>query len=453
MIVSSQTQKADPKLGRPTAQDLKASAQVAPQAFNLLLTMLNNQGGSGEETGEIATDAANEAFGAVEQTPEPLADPNTLAAKIADWLGANPANLSALQGLAATSTGLSTDLTLGQSMNPSVQQFANAAPLLGLQENSNLQSPAANPTSAVAGVAAIERAAMQVSADLVTAVLTPIDLATADPKSSNQLLASSLFGNLSLADALSTAVVTDGLSSGNQPLALSFDNLKDPMRNVGVVVTSAHQGNTPLSVALGGERLFSSLVMDQSENGEQIAAEELRHHQLQAGDALLQVPAFDRAVGSNSLQQAMSNQVLSTAAAISNASALEGTVSWLGSQQGGSATIDLTPPELGSVRLELKIDAAGEGAILVVHAASDAARAAIEQSLDRLYESFQASGMTLHVSVGGGSSGSAQSFKSGSDLDPLSAGDLRMPAEIRLDPTVAASRASMKSSDVLNLYA
>ena len=86
----------------------------------------------------------------------------------------------------------------------------------------------------------------------------------------------------------------------------------------------------------------------------------------------------------------------------SNASVLEGSVSWLASKHGGVATIDLSPPELGGLRLELKVDPSGTSATLVVHAASDAARLAVEQALDRLYEAFQGSNMSLSVSVGTG---------------------------------------------------
>jgi len=89
--------------------------------------------------------------------------------------------------------------------------------------------------------------------------------------------------------------------------------------------------------------------------------------------------------------------------ALANSSALEGSVSWLASQHGGVATMDLSPPSLGSLRLELKVDASGSHATLVVHAASDAARVAVEQALDRLYEAFQSSNMSLSVSVGTGS--------------------------------------------------
>jgi len=111
----------------------------------------------------------------------------------------------------------------------------------------------------------------------------------------------------------------------------------------------------------------------------------------------LTAPALAAAYGQPAVVPAWTRETLV------NASALEGSVSWLASQHGGVATMDLSPPSLGSLRLELKVDASGSHATLVVHAASDAARVAVEQALDRLYEAFQSSNMSLSVSVGTGS--------------------------------------------------
>jgi len=153
------------------------------------------------------------------------------------------------------------------------------------------------------------------------------------------------------------------------------------------------------------------------------------------------------------LQQAMSAQSLGRAS-FANANALEGTVSWLASQQGGSATIDLSPPELGSLRLELKIDAGGESAVLIVHAANDAAKAAIEQSLDRLYEAFQSSGMALQVSVGSGSSQFAGMFSGGfEDRAKALAVPTRALEGVRASAVSAVSKSRGVATDALSLYA
>ncbi|NBT07019.1 MAG: flagellar hook-length control protein FliK, partial [Betaproteobacteria bacterium] len=96
-----------------------------------------------------------------------------------------------------------------------------------------------------------------------------------------------------------------------------------------------------------------------------------------------------------------------------NAGAISDAVSWLASKRGGNATLDLTPPDLGQVRLELSVDARGESARLVVHAASESARASIENALSQLHASFEATGMALSVSVDtGAASGFGQSFAS-----------------------------------------
>jgi flagellar hook-length control protein FliK len=148
-----------------------------------------------------------------------------------------------------------------------------------------------------------------------------------------------------------------------------------------------------------------------------------------------------RGVGETGLGQAFS----------ANARNLEGTISWLASQQGGSATIDLTPPELGSLRLELKIDSAGESATLIVHAASDVAQTAIEHSLDRLYESFQSAGIALQVSVGGGFSQSLPQYveRSSSSDD----GALNRSLDRRPDSLTSTTLKAASSSDGLSVYA
>ena len=104
---------------------------------------------------------------------------------------------------------------------------------------------------------------------------------------------------------------------------------------------------------------------------------------------------------------------VSAAAQIQNAQAMSATVSWLASKQGGSATLDLTPPDLGQVRLELSVDPRGEQASLVVHAATEAAKASIERALSQLHAAFEASGLALTVSVDtGAASGFSSTFAS-----------------------------------------
>jgi len=138
-----------------------------------------------------------------------------------------------------------------------------------------------------------------------------------------------------------------------------------------------------------------------------------------------------------------------------NTAALEGSVTWLASQHGGTATIDLFPPELGSLRIELKVDASGTSASLIVHAASDAARLAVEQALDRLYEAFQAAGMGLSVSVGTGSgsfSGYSPPWMAGERGIESSQGSRALGTLSDRNAGIEPGRRSA-ASDALSLYA
>jgi flagellar hook-length control protein FliK len=167
---------------------------------------------------------------------------------------------------------------------------------------------------------------------------------------------------------------------------------------------------------------------------------------------MLSVSASDAQQGLVQLQQSMASQPLGKAA-IANANALEGSVSWLASQRGGSATIDLTPPDLGSLRLELKIDAAGESAVLVVHAANESAKAAIEQSLDRLYEPFQHAGMSLQVSIGGSSTGFSSAFANDFSADQGGASSTaQQRVEGRSNALAGVTTLATKVQDGLSLY-
>ncbi|NCV87519.1 MAG: flagellar hook-length control protein FliK, partial [Oxalobacteraceae bacterium] len=207
-------------------------------------------------------------------------------------------------------------------------------------------------------------------------------------------------------------------------------------------------GNLTEAASRSAERRDPALT-----TAERSVTDEQKQRQLEQGDALLATNLLGSSQGLDGLQQAMSAQTLGRAS-IANANALEGTVSWLASQQGGSATIDLSPPELGSLRLELKIDAAGESAVLIVHAANEAAKAAIEQSLDRLYESFQSSGMALQVSVGSGSSQFAGMFSNGFDDRSKQIQGLNpSPDGSRVGVIATTSRAVGVATDALSLYA
>lgn len=97
-----------------------------------------------------------------------------------------------------------------------------------------------------------------------------------------------------------------------------------------------------------------------------------------------------------------------------NESQIGSTISWLVSQKGGAVSLDLTPPDVGQLRMELRFDSLSDQATLIIQASTESAKAAIEQSLDKLRQAFGTSGLELSVSVQTGSGGwSGQSSNSG----------------------------------------
>jgi len=185
---------------------------------------------------------------------------------------------------------------------------------------------------------------------------------------------------------------------------------------------------------------------------EALGVEALLRAQVEAADGLLAASAQPSSSQFVSQTPALHGSGRET---LANAAAIEGSVSWLASQHGGSATIDLSPPELGSMRIKLKVDPAGTSATLVVHAANDAARVAVEQALDRLYEAFQNSGMSLSVALGSGSSsfgGAMPNFRSGGeDTQGALRGSSNARPNSRIEEVVGV--AVVSGSDMLSLYA
>ena len=260
-------------------------------------------------------------------------------------------------------------------------------------------------------------------------------------------------GTTSLAPSLRQEGQLAGLPKGGQVISEFREPLIPTNQLIGQFDPTLQLAEVATSAIPREEKPANGVPSEQSAKQALIASEERRHLQLQSSDALLNYSTSDGPNVINGSRQDAGVQVQGQAMVV-NANALEGAVSWLSSKQGGSVSIDLSPPELGSLRLELKIDAAGESATLVVHAASDAARASIEQSLDRLYESFQASGMTLQVSVGGGSSSFARSFEGGMGFNANSfAGALRPLPHVSPESSLAATLSTARNSDALSLYA
>ena len=433
MIQASQSQKEAPKVAQGTAQSKNPTVQGGDEVFSLLLAMMNGQGVASDGLTSLSDTAADLA----DLDLSAIADQDSRAAKLADWLAAHPASLAALNAMGLSGSGLVASL-----VGERIQVLSGAA------ESKNLSSvksqPVLGPLDAEL-VASMNNAgdAQSMAAALMAAVGSHV-ATTKEGEShgtSNLLLSRGLLGGLSLAKVLAQELDLSLGRFGPSTVDLSRTKMVsidgDLQRGVDGQVAADQVVRTVHHLAFAD-------AMSALPAGE--------HHQerLHRADALLTAVNVNASTGfQQPVAMPLVNQENGAAARV-----FEGAVSWLASQQGGVATVDLTPPELGSLRLELKVDAAGESATLVVHAANDAAKAAIEQSLDRLYESFQSSGMALQVSVGSGFSG----FSNGMPNRFVA------PAEAGSDPTgasydgrsdaMAAPRPKVTSAgDALSLYA
>jgi len=488
MILASPAQKDAPKIVEPAAQATIGAVNLDSSAFGLLLAFMNPGANAlGDGSAEFAGDL-DLASQSDESKPGTLADQAALAAKFAEWLASNPASLAALRGLVSGSAntglpeglvtalvggefqsgqnqGLLAKLEPGAWLGALTQSGLKSEQLQGFLSKLALNTQAPSLDGAAQGVAlvsAIEQAgdSQSMAAALMAAVSSGLGRSASTEKStlsSNLFLANGLHSDLSLADALSKAF-SEAVTNGAFGIVGSAQ--------IGIVGSPRDRKLTGLGFAATesvDQTLASNLWLEQQSSSHNqkepvhlagtASTDEQRQRQLEQSDALLS-PALPGSMSSfDGLQQAMSAQSLGRAS-FANANALEGTVSWLASQQGGSATIDLSPPELGSLRLELKIDAGGESAVLIVHAANDAAKAAIEQSLDRLYESFQSSGMSLQVSVGSGSSQFAGMFSNGfEERSKVVQEANRVAGGGRSGSISSPSSASGVASDALSLYA
>jgi len=433
MIQVSQSQKQAPKLGQAAAQTQNATVQVGEEVFSLLLAMVNGRG----DASDILTSLSNAADDLSGLDLGAIADQDARSAKIADWFAANPASLAALNAM-----GLSVAGPVALIAGETIQE------LVGASESKELAVPKDQRLAGSLGVelvAAIQRAGDEQStaAALMAAISANLGARKDGPaqNSSNLILARGLLGGLSLPELIAQQSDVSTNRFGAAPIDLSQAKL----------ATTEGDLNGSGSMQLAGNPIEQvGHHVAKANASSMLLLEERRHTQIQQADALL------AAVNADALVRPQQSTAMLQASQMTSASTLafEGAVSWLASQQGGAATIDLTPPELGSLRLELKIDAAGESATLVVHAATDAAKAAIEQSLDRLYESFQNSGIGLQVSVGSGSSGfaSGQANRFEVPIEPGLA-FARAPNESRVEVISATTSPATSASDALSLYA
>jgi len=90
-------------------------------------------------------------------------------------------------------------------------------------------------------------------------------------------------------------------------------------------------------------------------------------------------------------------------------------------QQGGTVTLRLTPPEMGTVRIQLQLQGASVSAQF--HAETESARSLLTQQLGQLRSTLEASGLNvdkLGVQAMGGSGASGLNTQSDSSSDQSS---------------------------------
>lgn len=458
MIVSKQAQQEQAKVTAVPAQAQKVPAQPGQDAFAVILDLLG-------ETDALGQGASDSTMGPIdgqidqETTVNPSADQIAATAKIADWLAANPASLAALNAVAGSTAGsfpsgfVTAWFGAGVDKDQTLEAFSSQQALVGAL-SSGLDPEV--PASGSALVASMPKAgdSQLMAAALMGAIGSAARAGSnlgSKAQSSNELLTHSIYGDLSLADMMTSALVNAFHSGMNGDSFVNHSVARgglEALENASMLLAPDENG---LAVDASLKPVTNQTTVDKTfEQSRQIVANPPEDRLVD--QALLANGQLSNNTDISRLQQAISAQELGRFM-LANASGIEGAVSWLASRRGGSATIDLTPPELGRLRLELKIDAAGENANLVVHAATDAARAAIEQSLDRLYEAIQSSGLTLQVSVGGGSLGNAQNFSNGLRSGSASASSDLNPRVVHLESSPLKDGTKARASDALSLYA
>ncbi|NDD11377.1 MAG: flagellar hook-length control protein FliK [Betaproteobacteria bacterium] len=458
MIVSKQAQQEQAKVTAVPAQAQKVPAQPGQDAFAVILDLLG-------ETDALGQGASDSTMGPIdgqidqETTVNPSADQIAATAKIADWLAANPASLAALNAVAGSTAGsfpsgfVTAWFGAGVDKDQTLEAFSSQQALVGAL-SSGLDPEV--PASGSALVASMPKAgdSQLMAAALMGAIGSAARAGSnlgSKAQSSNELLTHSIYGDLSLADMMTSALVNAFHSGMNGDSFVNHSVARgglEALENASMLLAPDENG---LAVDASLKPVTNQTTVDKTfEQSRQIVANPPEDRLVD--QALLANGQLSNNTDISRLQQAIGAQELGRFM-LANASGIEGAVSWLASRRGGSATIDLTPPELGRLRLELKIDAAGENANLVVHAATDAARAAIEQSLDRLYDAIQSSGLTLQVSVGGGSLGNAQNFSNGLRSGSASASSDLNPRVVHLESSPLKDGTKARASDALSLYA
>lgn len=373
-IKSSPTQSM--KQENPAVGTEKSAEQRIDQAFELLLGQVGGRFQGDCEGAQLASDelvADGKRVTDVGLVTASIAGPQSFQASTPTAVGLDPTDSEALGGVTALLDASvaalrrqGDDPMVGAQLGLEAARKAFAA--LNAQADQNLLT--ARLAAAVRG----DRAALQeLISDGFLAKLNPVAVVPRD-FAIEQHLQESIQGALS-------GRIADGRIL--QAQVLEIDGSNAPLQ--------ADEMKTQ-----GSYNLDSGAHLSPLNDGDADASKSLDIFQREGDLPLFYVQ--DSRAPSNSQSQG-------AAGIVSSQPMIEPTVNWLLSQQGGGATIDLTPPDLGHVRVELKLDSAGQHATLVVHPSSDAAKASIEQSLSRLVDVFAAAGMQLSVSVESGQSG------------------------------------------------
>jgi len=518
MIVTADARKGAPDPSAKTAQPSATSAQSAQATFGLILSTLGPQGPDGGAGGTQPLSDKAEDSGDTKGSPPDSAAEDGLAAIIAAWLaekagripasqdfpglssaGASPSGLGvsisgAVQGLedpsaSVAGSGSQTDQGEGSTLRTlnsggSVSANALAAALMAAVNSGKLSGAGSASGSEVGSASFQSGGSAPFQAGGAPSEASPAAaFLSAKPESTVVSIAAAsavgvdpaLFVKDINGDTGAQAVPLDdsSTSAASRGFSANVDSLRSAAQaGIAGVLGRAHSVRDERQADDRSAEIVSRVSeraqarVDMLDGAGRFAGDaftprfsdllgvesRVRAH-LESSDALL-ASTGPAAQASSASQPETLTPPFPARETLANARALEGSVSWLASQHGGSATIDLVPPELGSLRIELKVDPAGTSATLVVHAASDAARVAVEQALDRLYEAFQGSGMSLSVSVGGGSSSFTGYMPGSQGGDPREAGNLFVRASAASPEVPGIGRpARTVGNDVLSLYA
>ncbi|NBP38734.1 MAG: flagellar hook-length control protein FliK [Betaproteobacteria bacterium] len=372
------------------------------------------------------------------------------SANFADWLLANAAKVKeVIPALFAGASGL------GDVPQPkAIEGFASERDFAPQGEQSPLwmsrQSVDSASSNAVNGAANAEAV---MAMFLAGAALSqqPESLSGSNAFDRNLVLTKLRTGLQAAVEAASDRGVL-----AEMPAALGLEQVKLTPGLVSDVLHAGRQSEVPTSSAELGvtdvalHQTFAQHLQSVS-GSEALEREREQRQSIEAIDHLLlssyqrSALSQDLAAGDNSFDRLVAR----------NETALQGSVSWLASNHGGVAKLDLSPPDLGELRLELSMSAKGDRAELIVVASSPDAKLVVERSISQLVDRFLAGGVALNVSFGTGSGqSSARNYESRSaNIDPNQGrGTRRSDTEVSI-VTGLSRTSNALNADKLSFYA